>query len=549
MKRRVLRGMFILALLALCASLSAQDIILTVSDFSVESDNTSYKYLGKGISTLVAGELRRTKTIKILEREQLNRIIEEQKMSLSGLMDESKQLEIGKLLSADYIVFGEIIDMAAAVLISVRMADIETGEVVWEDSMTEKLESYDYIGAYFAQSILAGLDLEAEEATVAKVETKEVKQETAIIALSSGIDAYDRGDEEKAKEELKTVQKIDPGNEVARFYLSKLQALSPKFRVETDLYAPVYNPASLGFLEKGRIYSWLGIHAFAPVNEDWNGDSRGYVLDGYYLARDEQSPFIVGISLPMGSRFGLSLGINFSGDESHVDTRDDAFSTGQRQSNWGAFAGFGARVNKSFGVGVSTMVYYTHPNSDESDDIEGVSVSLSPGVVFQSPDGGLIGDLTISYTTQEINYFDTESSTIVTGNYPVILDASLTYALTAQKLFLGFKGITGIFIDDRGGYSLRLIPMAEFWPWVFLSLRAGYEFSLLDQVENMTMGHGAIGGFSLKIGMFDLNANITYRQKPVRQLPGYTIPDIKFLIGLESHPEFLPGRRSERKTF
>lgn len=73
MKRRVLRGFFILALLSLCASLSAQEIILWVSDFSVESDNTGYKYLGKGISTLVTGELRRAKTVKILEREQLNR--------------------------------------------------------------------------------------------------------------------------------------------------------------------------------------------------------------------------------------------------------------------------------------------------------------------------------------------------------------------------------------------------------------------------------------------------------------------------------------------
>ena len=42
-----------------------------------------------------------------------------------------------------FFIFGQIIDMAAAVLISVRMGDIETGEVVWEDSLTEKLRKFD----------------------------------------------------------------------------------------------------------------------------------------------------------------------------------------------------------------------------------------------------------------------------------------------------------------------------------------------------------------------------------------------------------------------
>lgn len=127
MKRNTMRGFFILALLALCTPLPAWDIVLFVSDFSVESDNTSYRYLGKGISTLMAGELWRTKTVNILEREQLDRIIGEQRLTLAGLMDELKQLEIGKLLSADYIVFGQIIDMAAAVFFSIRMGTLRSG--------------------------------------------------------------------------------------------------------------------------------------------------------------------------------------------------------------------------------------------------------------------------------------------------------------------------------------------------------------------------------------------------------------------------------------
>lgn len=563
MKRRIVRGFFILALLALCAPLPAQEIILSVSDFSVESDNTSYKFLGKGLSTLVAGELRRTKTVKILEREQLNRIIEEQKLTLSGLLDESKQVEIGQLLSADYIVFGQIIDMAAAVLISVRMADIETGEVVWEDSMTEKLESYDYIGAYFAQSILAELNLEAEEATVAKVETKEVKQETAIIALSSGIDAYDRGDEAKAREELKTVQQIDPENEAARFYLSKLQALSPKFRVEIVEYTSPYSAAALGFIENGKIYSWF-LRSFDPPGLEYTGGGS-QVIDDSYAARDVQNGVFLGFSMPLGESMGLGAGLttnsldlkaSYNEYEDHTlnsifqfegETVDSIVAFYQ---NYGGYVSFGMKLGDSVGLGLSAMgCYLVNGNdpgvsdefADENNTIvhEGFFFSLYPGIMVQGDQGRLIWDLNAAYSNYKIYYIDYDDLEIKLGNMPLVIDTSLTYGLLVQRLFLGLKGISDIYIDDRGGYSIRLIPMAEYWILDSLSVRGGYEYSHLDQAGTFVIGHGAVAGLTVKLGKFDINANFTYRQKPARMLPGYTVANMKLLVGLEYSPEFL----------
>ena len=91
----------------------SQQITLSASDLTVESANEKYTFTGKGISTLIAGELRRTGGIRLLEREKMNKIIEEQKLSLSGMIDESKQVETGKIPAADYIVLGNIIDMAS----------------------------------------------------------------------------------------------------------------------------------------------------------------------------------------------------------------------------------------------------------------------------------------------------------------------------------------------------------------------------------------------------------------------------------------------------
>lgn len=555
MKKSIKKCLFLFLFILIVVIAGAEEIIVSVSDFSVESENSKFKYIGKGISTLVAGELRRTRAIKLLERSQMNKILEEQKFSLSGLVDESMQVELGKLMAADYIIFGEIIDMGNSLLISVRMADVATTEIIWEDSIMEKLETYDYIGAYFAQSILTELKLDVQKETVAKVETKVVKETEAIVALSVGIDAYDRGDEEKAKEELKTVQMLDPENEVAEFYLSKMQAVSPKFKVENQAFTPVYNPASLGFIETDKIFFWVGGASPAPGVEEapgYNGDGSLVLNDSYY-GRDDQGLFVLGVSFPLKDRFGLAMGIIWSLDTTLLKTADESEPflfdgeyigrVDQSLESPGAFLSFGVRLREWMSVGMSMIAFYT--SSDESDEYkdeyrdEGFSVSLSPGLMLRGPDRNLIFDINMSYIIHQVYYIDHINNTIESGNSPMAIDSSLSYSILDQRLFFGLKGISDIYFDDRGGYALRIIPMVEFWPFKFLSIRGGYEYSHLDQMGEFTLGHGAVGGLTVKIGKFTLHVNQTYRQKPLRLLPGYTVPNVKMMFGLEYSPGWI----------
>ena len=306
---------FVITFILVTVFINAQQIVVSVSDFSVESANQQYTYIGKGISTLVAGELRKTKAVKLLERSKTNKILEEQKLSQTGLVDENSQVKLGKLLAADYIIFGEIIDMGKSLLISARMADVTTGEVVWEDSLTEKLETYDFIGAYFARSILTELNLNVTKEITAKVENKVEKEPEAIVALSKGVDAYDKGDEETAKEELKAVQKLDPENEVAEFYLSKLQAVSPKFRVELQEYSPTYSPASLGFIDTDRIYLWMG----SPIPRPGEDETQ---IIGDYSTKDFEVASRIGYTFPVGERMGLAAGSVLGFQDNYVGRTD-----------------------------------------------------------------------------------------------------------------------------------------------------------------------------------------------------------------------------------
>jgi len=81
-------------LLGIVHGIGAQIIVLSVSDFIVETFNEQYRYIGKGISRLVAGELRKAPAIRLIEREELNRILREQEFSLSDLADPESQIVI-----------------------------------------------------------------------------------------------------------------------------------------------------------------------------------------------------------------------------------------------------------------------------------------------------------------------------------------------------------------------------------------------------------------------------------------------------------------------
>jgi TolB-like protein len=56
-------------------------------------------------------------------------ILDEQKLALNDLMDTSNAIEIGKLLTANYILTGSVVEMPGSVMIFGRVINVETAEV------------------------------------------------------------------------------------------------------------------------------------------------------------------------------------------------------------------------------------------------------------------------------------------------------------------------------------------------------------------------------------------------------------------------------------
>ena len=78
---------------------------------------------------------------RVIDRSQRETLLKEIEFSLSGCTDEACQLEIGRLLSAKYIIIGSLGTIGSRYILNMKMIDIETSETI--ASASERYVSLD----------------------------------------------------------------------------------------------------------------------------------------------------------------------------------------------------------------------------------------------------------------------------------------------------------------------------------------------------------------------------------------------------------------------
>lgn len=80
-----------------------------------------------------------TPGITVVERRQLDRVIDEQRRTATGVYDEGSAIELGRLLAADAIITGRLFPLDKRLQVMIQVLDTETGVLL---SATETITSY-----------------------------------------------------------------------------------------------------------------------------------------------------------------------------------------------------------------------------------------------------------------------------------------------------------------------------------------------------------------------------------------------------------------------
>jgi len=100
--------------------------IAVVEFADLEGNVTNF---GRFLAEELITRLHETEKFKVIERQLLNQVIKEQKLTLSGIVDPKSAKQLGQVLGVDAIVSGSISDLGRTVRVNARLISTETGEI------------------------------------------------------------------------------------------------------------------------------------------------------------------------------------------------------------------------------------------------------------------------------------------------------------------------------------------------------------------------------------------------------------------------------------
>ncbi len=120
---------------------SDQTVTLAVLDFENHTGSTSYDSLAKAMTDMILATVVKSDWIRVVERSQIKKILEEQQLILSGLIDTGKVAYVGKMLAADQIVIGTLSLVEKEWIANIRLLEVKSGRILMAEMFEEKESS------------------------------------------------------------------------------------------------------------------------------------------------------------------------------------------------------------------------------------------------------------------------------------------------------------------------------------------------------------------------------------------------------------------------
>jgi TolB-like protein len=178
---------YLLLLLLLAFSLNAQ-ITVVITDFENNSGGFNLDYWEKAIPDFLTSELSRSDRIVIIERDKLDKVLEEQALVLSGILDSSNVKQVGQLLNAQFIIQGTINQTKNNTRIDVEIIKVKTGEVKNEKAIApgeNHLEEMTHLLSNNIKKVLVGQGIYIEKVQLSEMPTTYFMIATAGFAVTT----------------------------------------------------------------------------------------------------------------------------------------------------------------------------------------------------------------------------------------------------------------------------------------------------------------------------------------------------------------------------
>jgi curli biogenesis system outer membrane secretion channel CsgG len=188
-------------------------------------DNASYAPLSKGMAEMLITELTQNNAVRVVERDRLQSVIEEQNLQNSDRVDKETAVKLGKTLGARHMLMGTfVIDPKKNMRIDVRAVNTETSAIEYTESVTGSADNLLQLVIQLGSKVNAGLKLPAlKTASASTPAAKSPNQFKAIMAMSQALEAEDRKNPAQAATLYKQAIALNPDFDRAKVRLASIE--------------------------------------------------------------------------------------------------------------------------------------------------------------------------------------------------------------------------------------------------------------------------------------------------------------------------------------
>ena len=203
-------------------------------------DAHDYDGLTKGVPDFLVSEMASNPNIRVIERDQVQKLIDEQKLVTGGQVDKETAVKIGKLLGVHHMIFGVFMtDPKGNFRVDARAVKVETGEIEHVERVDGKGDDIMASISTLASKLNSGMKLPAMtrrtgDAAPAASQTTGATQAGApaatpklpmrvAVMYGKALDMKDHGNKAGAVELFGAVLKEFPNYEPARTEQAKLK--------------------------------------------------------------------------------------------------------------------------------------------------------------------------------------------------------------------------------------------------------------------------------------------------------------------------------------
>ncbi|HYX82554.1 MAG TPA: CsgG/HfaB family protein [Gemmatimonadales bacterium] len=180
--------------------------------------------LERGIAGMMISELTQNPAARVVERQEIQRIVDEQNLVGQNRVDPQTAAKIGKLVGARYVVAGTFIDFYGDFRVDVRLVNVETGEIIKTESERMQRDHLFDIIRGVAGRLMKDVNLPALQRQASDQRMGRQVPTEALTYYSRGLLYSDRGQKDKAVDMFTQALHIFPGYTEADEALQRVKA-------------------------------------------------------------------------------------------------------------------------------------------------------------------------------------------------------------------------------------------------------------------------------------------------------------------------------------